>query len=58
MRGRNQQEITAIKTSIDSNLFWKKYFRKNPVYFEIYTDFETDKEIDNSRIGNKTITIF
>ena len=35
-----QQEITAIKTSNESHLFWKKHFHKNPFYFRIYAEFE------------------
>ena len=50
--------ITTIKTSNESHLFWKKHFHKNPLYFRIYADFEADNEKDNSKIGNKTTNIY
>ena len=36
----------------------KKHFRKNPLYFRLYADFEADNEEDNSIIGNKTTNIY
>ena len=51
-------DITAIRTSPESHLIWKKHFHKNPLYFRIYEDFEADNEIDNSSVGNKTTNIF
>ena len=50
--------ITTIKTSNESHLFWKKHFHKNPLYFRIYADFEADNEKDNLCIGNKTTSIY
>ena len=50
--------ITTIKTSSESHLFWKKHFHKNPLYFRIYADFEADNEKDGSIIGNKTTNIY
>ena len=50
--------ITTIKTSIESHLYWKKHFDRNPQYFRIYPDFEADNENDNSSIGNKTTNIY
>ena len=50
--------ITTIKTSHESHIYWKKHFHKNPLYFMIYADFEADNEIDNSNIGNKTTNIY
>ena len=50
--------ITTIKTSNESHLFWKKHFHKNPLYFRICADFEADNEKDNSIVGNKTIKIY
>ena len=47
-------DITTIRTSSKSHLHWKDNFHKSPIYFRIYADFETDNEIDNSSIGNKT----
>ena len=49
-----QQEITSVKTSNESHLYWKQYFHKNLLSFRSYADFEADNEIDNSCIGNKT----
>ena len=50
--------ITTIKTSNESHLYWKKHFHKNPLYFRIYADFEADNEKDDSCIGNKTTNIY
>ena len=50
--------ITSIKTSNESHLFWKKHFHKNPLNFRIYADFEADNEKDNSVTGNKTTNIY
>ena len=50
--------ITTIKTSNESHLFWKKHFHKNPLFFRIYGDFEADNEKDNLCIGNKTTNIY
>ena len=50
--------ITVIRTSIESHLNWKKHFHKNPLYFKIYADFEADNEKDNSILGNKTTNIY
>ena len=51
-------EITSIKTSNESHIFWKKHFHENPLYFRIYADFEADNEEDNTSIGNKTTNIY
>ena len=51
-------DITTIRTSLESHLHWKKPFHKNPFYFKIYADFEVDNEKDNSSIGNKTTNIY
>ena len=50
--------ITTIKTSNVSHIYWKKLFHKNQLYFRIYADFEADNENDNSGIGNKTTNIY
>ena len=50
--------ITTIKTSNESRLFWKKHFHKNPLFFRIYANFEADNEKDNLCIGNKTTNIY
>ena len=49
-----EDNITTIKTSSESHLYWKKHFHKNPLFFRIYADFEADNEKDNSIVGNKT----
>ena len=54
----NQQEITSIRTSNESHIYWKKYFHKLPIYFRVYADFECNNETDNSNMGNKTINIY
>ena len=36
----------------------KKHFHKNPLYFRIIADFESDNEVDGSNIGNKTTNIY
>ena len=51
-------DITTIRTSPDSYLHWKNHFHKNPLYFRIYADFETDNEKDNSNVGYKTTIIY
>ena len=50
--------ITTIKTSNESHLYWKKHFHKNPLYFRIYADFEADNEKNNSIIDNKTTNMY
>ena len=51
-------DITLIRTSSESHLYWKKHFYKKPSYFRIYADFEADNETDNSSICNKTTNIY
>ena len=53
-----EDNITTIRTSNESHIYWKKHFHKNPLYFTIYADFKADNEIDNSRIGNETTNIY
>ena len=53
-----KNDITTIRTSVESHLHWKKHFPKNPLYFGIYADFEADNEKDNSCVGNKTTNIY
>ena len=50
--------ICTIRTSNESHLYWKKHFHKNPLYFRIIADFESNNEIDGSNIGNKTTNIY
>ena len=50
--------ICTIRTSNESQLYWKKHFHRNPLYFRITADFEADNEIDASNIGNKTTNIY
>ena len=51
-------DITTIRTSSESNIHWKYHFHKNPFYFRIYADFEADNEKDKSSIGYKTTNIY
>ena len=51
-------DITTVRTSNESHIYWKKHFHKNPLFFRIYADFEADNEKDNSRIGNKTTNVY
>ena len=51
-------DITKIRNSSESHLYWKKHFHKNPLYFRTYADFEADNEKDNSIVGNKTTNIY
>ena len=53
-----QREITAIKTSNESQLFSRKHFRKSSIIFRIYADFGADNEIDKSSVGKKTTKIY
>ena len=50
--------ICTNRTSNESHLCWKKHFHKNPLYFRMNADFETDNEKDDSKIGNKTTNIY
>ena len=51
-------DITTIRNSPESHLYWTKHFHKNPFYFRIYADFEVDNEKFNSSVGNKTSNIY
>ena len=51
-------DITTIRTSNESHIYWKKPFHKNPLSFRIYAGFEADNEKDNSSIGNETTNIY
>ena len=50
--------ICTVRKSIESHLYWKNHFHKNPLYFIIYADFGADNEIDNSKAGDKTTNIY
>ena len=52
-----QQEITSIRASIESHLYWKKHFLKNSLGFKIYADFEDDNAIDYSNIGKNYLNL-
>ena len=58
MEKYGEQEITSIKLSNESFLYWKKQFHKNPLYFRNIAIFEADDEVDNSPIENKTTHIY
>ena len=53
-----KQEITTIRNSSEPNLYWKKHFQKNPLFFRIYADIEADNEIDNSYLGKETTNVY
>ena len=53
-----EDNITTIKTSNESHIYWKKHFHKNPLYLTIYADFKADNEKDGSSIGNNTTNIY
>ena len=53
-----EDKLTTIRTSLDSHICWKNHFHRNPLYFRIYADFEADKEIVTSSIGDKTTNIY
>ena len=50
--------ICTVRKSNESQIFWKKHFHKNPLYFRIYADLEADNEKDNSNAGDKTTNIY
>ena len=52
--GENQK----IKTSPNSQIYMKKYFQKNKLYFRIYADFEADNKREDNSIGDKTTNIY
>ena len=49
----NKKKI--IRTSIESHVYWKKHFHKNPLYFRIFADFQAYNEIDNFSLGIKQL---
>ena len=53
-----KQEITTIRTSDESHLYWKNQFHKNRLFFRVTADFEVDNEYDNSSIGDKFTNIY
>ena len=53
-----QQQMTSIITSNGSQIYWNKYFYKNPLQLKIYADFVADNENENSYIDNKTTNIY
>ena len=50
-------DITTIRTALESHLHWQDQFHKNPLCFRIYAYFEVDNGIDFSSFGNKTTNI-
>ena len=55
---RAKQELTASKTSEESQVFWKKRFHKNPLIFSFYANFRADAGIDSFNRRNKTMNLF
>ena len=54
----NQKQITSIKTSYESRLYYENLFHQNPLYFRIYAEFAADNEKDNSSLGKKTTNFY
>ena len=54
----NQQKITRIITSNESQCHWEKEFHKNLFFFSVYADFEADIENDNSCKVDKLTNIY
>ena len=52
-----QQEKTIIRNSIEPLINWRKHFQKNPLYHQVFADFGTNNDIDNSSLGNKTTDV-
>ena len=50
--------ITTIRISTESHIYWKYLYQKDPLYFRVYADFEAENEIDKSSIGSKTTNIY
>ena len=53
-----KQEITAIKTSNDSHLYWKNLFHKNQFYIRIDAGLDSDNDIDSFGIGDETTNVY
>ena len=53
----DQEEVTSIKTSNESHLYFEKYFQNNPVIFMIYAYLVADNEKDISNRGDKATNI-
>ena len=50
--------ICTFRVSRESHIQWNKHFHKSLLLFRIYAASESDNEIDNSSIGNKTTINF
>ena len=48
----------VLELQMNFIFFGRKDFHQNPLFVRIFAHFETDKEIDNCSIGNKTTNIF
>ena len=53
----DQNQITSIITSSDSQLHWKEQLPMNPLYFRKIADFEDYNEIANSIECDKATNI-
>ena len=49
-----QRELTSIKVSNESHIFWIKYFHNDALYFSTYVDVKADNESIISNMGSKT----
>ena len=52
------KDITTIRTSKESHIYWRKHFHKNPLYFMISANLEADIEEDDTNIGKKTTNFY
>ena len=53
-----ERDITSLRLSNESHIYWKKHVHKNSLCFRIYADIEADNDIDSSSIGNETTNIY
>ena len=53
-----EDNMCTMRTSSESQLYWKKHVPKHPLFFKIVADFEADNEIDNSNTCKKTTSIY
>ena len=53
-----EQDIPSLGIINEYHLYWNKHFHKNPLYFRIYADFETDYEKDKSSISIRTTNVY
>ena len=50
MQNYGQQEITSLKLSKESHIYWKDHSHKSPIFFTIIAEFESDNEIEDGHV--------